>query len=626
MAFKLSLPVVAAGLLVGSALAGGAFYALNGHGISPQTSQSFADIQALTQAVDRDENLTQAQAGAHGDSAPPFSAYPPVHFKADNLSGAFLSSQFAQRHQQWEEAADYLQELRNFHGDNPTLLKKSIVLEMGAGSPKAAVDAAKSFLEQDKDDPNSRALAHLFVIADAFKAHDYDSARAQVKTLPDDGLTLFMKPVIQGWLQALDGKFYQPLLHGHRMHLMSAASIADFLNDKKQLSHILAMLSSYDDLSGLDQERLADMYMASGFSKKAHKIYAALLQASPASHRLTLKAESETFLPSLSVYQRPSDPAQGVAYAIYDMATLLYRDGATDSARIFNNMALYLDPDLSDAYILKAAMALQFDDYQAALQAYDNVPETSAYYYQTQRAKASAYDQAGQPDKAIALLQRFYKTSHDLQSLIEIGDIQRRNGRFADALATYNSAIQTHLGGEIPAHYWNLHYVRGMVEEQLGDWDAARTDLERALELYPNHPFILNYLGYAMADRGVELDKALAMIDQALSMQPNDGSITDSLGWVHYKMGNYAQAATYLERAIELMPADPIVNDHLGDAYWQVGRKLEARYQWKRAKQIGKADAKLLSRIDDKLAHGLHDQTLPIQAAQSHIHDKAVTD
>ena len=86
-----------------------------------------------------------------------------------------------------------------------------------------------------------------------------------------------------------------------------------------------------------------------------------------------------------------------------------------------------------------------------------------------------------------------------------------------------------------------------------------------------------------MADRGLNLAESLDMIARAADLRPRDGYITDSLGWVHYRMGNYEEAVAPLEKAVELLPYDPTINDHLGDAYWQVGRKTEARFQWRRA-------------------------------------------
>ena len=125
-----------------------------------------------------------------------------------------------------------------------------------------------------------------------------------------------------------------------------------------------------------------------------------------------------------------------------------------------------------------------------------------------------------------------------------------------------------------------------------------------ALDFQPNHPYILNYLGYSWVDRGENLNKATEMIQKAVNLKPNDGYITDSLGWAQYRNSDYKSAVKSLERAVELLPYDPTVNDHLGDAYWQVGRKLEARFQWERAKNNSE-DEDQIKAIEEKLKHGL---------------------
>ena len=73
------------------------------------------------------------------------------------------------------------------------------------------------------------------------------------------------------------------------------------------------------------------------------------------------------------------------------------------------------------------------------------------------------------------------------------------------------------------------------------------------------------------------MKEGMKLIEKAVQLKPDDGYIVDSLGWAHYKQGNYKEAVKYLERAVEIKPEDPTLNDHLGDAFWQVGREREAK-------------------------------------------------
>ena len=125
------------------------------------------------------------------------------------------------------------------------------------------------------------------------------------------------------------------------------------------------------------------------------------------------------------------------------------------------------------------------------------------------------------------------------------------------------------------------------------------------MSLRPDDPTIMNYLGYSWIDRGINLDEGLALIETALRLAPDNGAITDSLGWAHYKLGNYERAIFYLERAAELAPTISEILDHLGDAYWQVGRFKEAGFQWERAMKYAADDAErdlLLKKLNGGIA------------------------
>jgi Flp pilus assembly protein TadD len=96
------------------------------------------------------------------------------------------------------------------------------------------------------------------------------------------------------------------------------------------------------------------------------------------------------------------------------------------------------------------------------------------------------------------------------------------------------------------------------------------------------------------------------MIERAVALRPHSGAVIDSLGWAHYRLGDYAQAVEHLERAVELTPADPTSNDHLGDVYWRLGRRIEARFQWQRALTLEPNNREA---IETKLERGLSADT-----------------
>ena len=165
-----------------------------------------------------------------------------------------------------------------------------------------------------------------------------------------------------------------------------------------------------------------------------------------------------------------------------------------------------------------------------------------------------------------------------LQVLDALGSIMRARKLYEEAATYYDKAIAL-----IPnpgKQHWAYFYARGTCHERLKNWPAAEKDLQKALQLVPDQPLVLNYLGYSWVDQGTNLKEGMSLIEQAVALKPDDGYIVDSLGWAHFKQGNFTDAVNYLERAVELKPDDPVLNDHLGDALWRVGRQREARFQW----------------------------------------------
>ncbi len=88
-------------------------------------------------------------------------------------------------------------------------------------------------------------------------------------------------------------------------------------------------------------------------------------------------------------------------------------------------------------------------------------------------------------------------------------------------------------------------------------WSLAEADLRKALELFPDQPQVLNYLGYSWVDQGIKLDDGMTMIRRAVEQRPDDGYIVDSLGWAYFRTGNMDEAVKNLERAVELRPGGP---------------------------------------------------------------------
>jgi Flp pilus assembly protein TadD len=236
-------------------------------------------------------------------------------------------------------------------------------------------------------------------------------------------------------------------------------------------------------------------------------------------------------------------------------------------------------------------------DAEGARAAYQRPKPGSVAYAAAQSKLAWSHQQDGDPETALRVAQAA-ALSGDETARLTLADLLRANDRHAEAVEILSTLI-----AEKPDD-WRLLYARGVSYERMKDWPKAEADLLAALKLEPDDPELLNYLGYSWIDRGERLAEALAMVEKAVATNPKSGAMVDSLGWAHYRLGDYKKAVETLERAVELEAGDPEINNHLGDAYWRVGRRDEAMFQWRRVLTLD-PDERIKADAEAKLASGL---------------------
>jgi len=112
----------------------------------------------------------------------------------------------------------------------------------------------------------------------------------------------------------------------------------------------------------------------------------------------------------------------------------------------------------------------------------------------------------------------------------------------------------------------------------------------------------LNYLGYMLADRGVELETALGYIRRAIELQPYSGSYLDSLGWAHFKLGELEPAERYLTAAVRTQYMSAEVREHLGYLYLALERPAEALAEFRAAMANDLASVKSTAEVEEEIA------------------------
>lgn len=145
----------------------------------------------------------------------------------------------------------------------------------------------------------------------------------------------------------------------------------------------------------------------------------------------------------------------------------------------------------------------------------------------------------------------------------------------------YLEAYQKQSGAD--ALGWQGYYLLASFYEKQNQWDRSVKLITEAIRLAPDQPIVLNFYGYGLINRNLEVEKGLELVQKALELMPQNGAIMDSKAWGHYRLGEHEKALETIESAILLEPVDPEITEHLGDIYLALGRKNEAGWAYERS-------------------------------------------
>jgi len=521
------------------------------------------------------------------------------------LSGAYLAGQKAISELRTDEAARYFNDAAQADWDNPILLERAFVALAADGQIAKAGNTARHLLELD---PNNQ-LASLVVAAEALKERRYGAVKSQLESVSPDSFSGITAGILRAWALVGEGKADEA---DALMNQVGGRGLGDFLVFHR------ALMAEAGGNNGLALNLMQRAYDAEPYVARMAEVYARMLansgdfeaakdvldafEAQGLTHPVIRNVRD-----AVDAGRRPgmftTSVQVGAAEMFHGIGVALSRDGSLDLALVFLRLGVYLDPS-SDVVALALGQLLDSaGQHEAANKIYDAIPAKSALKATAIVRVAQNLDALGDREEAIRRLRNIVAvTPDDLDAVSVLGDLLRYDEKYLESAEAYTAALEI-TGGTSPAD-WRFYYVRGIAYERAKEWPKAEVDFQRALELNPDQPQVLNYLGYSWIDMDMHLDEALEMIETAVEAQPNDGYIIDSLGWAFYKLGRMDEAVETLERAVMLLPSDPEINDHLGDAYWKVGRRLEARFQWNIARSVD-TTGNVVERAEAKLADGL---------------------
>jgi len=217
--------------------------------------------------------------------------------------------------------------------------------------------------------------------------------------------------------------------------------------------------------------------------------------------------------------------------------------------------------------------------YDIAIDWYQQV-HVGDYQFDARLRIADMLGLSGQIDEAIEHLDAMLDGSQSNGSLVRIyvakGELLRLARRYEESMAVFNTALEIVPGNS------DLLYARALVAERLGQIDQLEEDLKFILKTEPDNAHALNALGFTLADQTDRYEEAHVYLKRAIEIMPDDPAIIDSLGWVHYRLGDYDEAIRLLRMALSRFD-DAEIAAHLGEVLWVVGKQEEARGIWQKA-------------------------------------------
>ncbi len=502
-------------------------------------------------------------------------------------AGSYLAGRSALNANDYLAAAEHFSEALIGDPENLALIESTGATFLSLGD----LDSAARVLERIRDADDSSQVASLVLLGKAAQDEDWEGLLGAL----DNGLSVgpLFDDLAKPWAIFGAGRMAEALEAFDEAAGSETDSTRIF-----GLYHKALALASAGDFEGAAHILSGDAGMVLRLPRRGVVAYAEVLsQLERNDDALDLitqsqnSAMSDPYLDDLRSrleagetipFNSTRNAKDGLAEVCHSIASALRQEPQTNYTLLYARMATMLRPNHIDALLLTAELLEKLDQHELATEVYDKVPRDDPEFHAAELGRAEALRQSGREDAAVEVLQQLTEShGHLLQVHVALADMLRELDRFEKSKAPYNNAVS--MISEPVEQHWIIYFARGIAHERTGQWDQAEADFRKALELKPDQPTVLNYLGYSLLEQQTNLEEALALIERAVDQRPEAGHIIDSLGWGLYRLGRYAEAVPHMEHAAERLPIDPIVNDHLGDVYWAVGRRREAEFQWHRA-------------------------------------------
>jgi len=475
---------------------------------------------------------------------------------------------------------------------DPQVAKRATEIALYARQPEAALAAARIWVELE---PESQS-AHSTMVGLLLGAKRLEEIQAHIAKLlalagPDIGNSLLRlnrqlsshsdKQALQRLVEQVTIP-YEGLAEAHFARAQAAVGARDEARASAELERALTLRQDWELAvlfkAQLEQrnsppqalETLRRFIVDNPKSREVRLAYARGLVGEK--HYEDARREFNALLEAY-----PDDPDMIYAVALLSLQLNDYRLAETHLKRLTKDD--FRDANAARLYL--GQIAEETERPEEALRWYAEVSLGGQFHQAQSRASALLLKQ-GKLDEARKLLQQAATLHPDaspsdrVSLLIAEAQLLRNAGRVEDAYAL----LEKNLAAQ--PEQLELLYEAALLAEKVRKFEVMERNLRKLILLKPDHAHAYNALGYSFADRNERLDEAQQLIDKALQLAPDDPFIIDSKGWLLYRRGDKAGASDVLKKALGLRQ-DPEIAAHLGEVQWISGQRNEALKTWSEA-------------------------------------------
>ena len=536
------------------------------------------------------------------------------HFSVTTVlanSGSYLAGQFAEKEGDFKNASYYYIDLISRGDSEREIITRSVIYAALAGNFEIATAISRKIDDLQLNYP----VANLVIFAEAIKKREKSEILRAFERHKKNFPEIF-KIVTEFWILIIDNKKDEAFRLINSISINNEAQL-QIINYNQLLAYVY--FNEYEQAKTLYENMEFSNFLFDSESALALVKYFQKNKESEVSESIISKARSasnnayyiQAFKNKLSSGGVSNDikitPYKQIAEVFFRWSQSSQR-GAENiiNKSFYLSLANFADPTSSFLKFNLATILNDSGNYELSREILDNFSNDDVFFMDSIVENSFAIEQLDSNESALEYIEQFIIDGYANARLLKTyGSLQRSMSLFKEAIKSYTRAIEVAKRETYTEAIWPILFLRGISFERSKNWALAETDFISALELSPDQPQVLNYMGYSLLERKEKLDQALKMIILAAEKSPDSYHIIDSLGWAYYKKGDFGKALLYLEKAMEIESTDPIVNDHLGDVLWMLGRKREAKFQWKKSLSFNPESVDQKN-TEDKLKFGLN--------------------